>query len=604
MTTSSTSLSLGAGAQAHEIRALVEWYCTAVVEGTHPRPVGKLERQCVERHLRDLERAKADDGQPGAIRFVEEWAVHAILFALRYIRHTKNQWIGKPFVLDRDTAWIAFLFWSIFGWARREPDGVFRRRFRVVYISIARKNGKTMIAAIIAAYFLLGLGEGTPEVYFFATKKDQAAIGFDQTADCIRQHRQLKRRCKIVDTKKLITVKTRLGGKCLAIGRDYKTADGFNPVLGVGDELHEHASRAGWDVVDSGMQARQEPMMVGITTAGDKAVGLWWDLDNDTVRILDGVIDDDSHFGFIARLDADDDWTDYSVFGKANPNLGVTVKEQKIRDDLRKAENNPVHLASFKRKVLNLLTESTAAWLPIHLWDACASEKPIDWSRFEGMRVWSGIDISATTDYTAMVDVFFDEDDGTFYVRPTLWIPAEKAVERQQTDRVPVAAWVEQKWVNTTAGDSIDQDVIKYRAEKLQEVYTVEELPADPHQAWKVVRELEDAGFNAFHFRQGFLSMGPAIRETEILIRRGARDLRPRLVHDGNPAMRWMIANCVIDKDPAGNKKFNKARSRDRIDGPVAMVQAIVRAVVGNTDTLQLFTLGGDDDGKGKEESA
>ena len=588
-----------------ELRQLVQGYVDDVLAGA--RVVGKWERKAVERHVRDLEAVAS--GERTDLRFNETRALHPIKFAVRYVRHTKGEWRRQPFRFNRQSAWMAFILWSLFGWQRVDPEsGKWVRRFRVAFVSIGRKNGKTMLAAIIAAYMLLALNEGGAEVYFYATKKDQAAIGWKQLAAILKHTpaRDLKRRVRVTESRKTITVPD-TESECVAVGRDYDTFDGKSPFLAVGDELHAQKSREGWDVMDSGMGARAEPLHLGITTAGAKKTGLCWQLDHDSQRLLDGVIEDDSHFAFIARLDDGDDPLDEATWPKANPNLGVSAKLKDIRDHRQRAINNPDTRPEFKRKRANLWSEPDLAWMPIERWDACAiTEAPaeirellerdgrIDLDRLKGHPVFSGVDISATKDFTACVDVWSLTEHDLYVVVPRLWIPAETIQDRVKSDRVPVDVWIEQGWVHTTAGEIVDQDAVKQHLVELRKGHDVREVPIDPHQAWKLSSELVDLEFEAFHHRQGFLSMGPVVKESEQLILRGARGESPRIVHDGNPAMRWMVANVAAVKDGADNKKFHKDKSVDRIDGPVAMVMAVGRAVLTRDDgDADVYVIGG-----------
>ena len=554
-----------------ELRGLVEGYIAAVRDGS--RVAGKLERLVVDRHVRDLERV--DSG----LRFDESRALHVLRFFVDYVRHTKgSDFAGKPYRFTEQSAWIAFVCWCVFGWVVTDDDGVERRRFRTAYICVARKNGKTMIAAILALYMLAFDGEAGAEVYFAATKRDQAKIGWRQAAQIVRKSKdkEFRRLFKITD----YTAHISLPGEdayAVALGRDGDSHDGLNPHLANVDELHEHKDREQWDVLDSGMGARRQGLMLGITTAGSKRSGLCWDLDHDAERTLTQAIEDDSTFSFIARLDEADDWRDESVWCKANPNLGESVRVESIRDACTKAQNNVAYLGEFKRKRCNLWAESEKAWLPVAKWDACTGE--VDLAALEGRHCYVGIDISAVHDYTAAIAAF-PQDDGNVVVVPRLWIPEATLVEREKIDKVPVTAWVEQGWVQTTPGEVIDQDAVKMWLLNLRERYDVRQVPIDQAQAWKLMSELEDLEFDVVRHGQGIMAMTGPVKETERHILRGARGETPCLIHDGNPCMRWMIANTCAKRDAHDNIKLDKEQSSDRIDGVVALVMALGSAVL------------------------
>jgi len=329
------------------------------------------------------------------------------------------------------------------------------------------------------------------------------------------------------------------------------------------------------------MVKRDDPLMLGLTTAGAKKDGLWWDLDKDGQRTLEGLIEDDSAFYFIARLDEDDAWDDESCWQKPNPNLDVSVDREKLRINCKRAKNNPSYLNEFKRKHLNLPAEGETAWIPIDLWDACTSDVRLDQME-RGAKCVVAIDVSAIHDFTAATAVFPLSDD-RYFAHTRLWIPEGSVIDRVKNDKVPVNVWVDRGFVHTTDGETIDQDCVKQWLLDLRERFDVREVPADPYQAWKLLSELDALGFETVQHRQGFLSMGPAMKETELLIR-GTSDhsetKKPSRIHDGNPAMRWMMGNVSVSMDPAGNIKPNKDKSGDRIDGPVSLIMAVGRVVV------------------------
>lgn len=544
-----------------EVEARVDAYFRAVLDGS--AGAGKLERQAVERHLRDLR-----DGSTRGLRFSWARAFHAVEFVEGYIRHTKGEWAGRRIHLE---GWQLFTVVALFGWERETPEGWFRR-FRSAYISMARKNGKTMLAAAIAAYMLVGDCEPGAEVYFAATKREQAKIGWQQTARCIQSDPELRRFATVHESNYNISV-AETDSKCEAVSADHNTLDGLNAHCGVVDELHAHPNRGVYDVIESSMGARREPLLVGITTAGDKRHGLCWDLDHDGVRILDpkSEIQDDSMFVLICRLDDGDDIHDETVWRKSNPNLGISVKLQMLRDASRKAKNNFAAVSEYKRKHCNLWTEAVTAWLPLPVWDACL-DQTLDLLAFAGEPCVMAADLSSTSDFTALV-LLFRRPDGTAAMFPFFWIPEETIPERVRTDRVPVDEWVAEKLIEATPGNVVDQDAMKLKILQFAQSFDVREIAMDPHNAAKLQTELLDLGLPVVSFQQGWKSMTPAIQQAEFWIQPG------KLRHDGNPVMRWMMSNVALHIGPTETKKFDKARSQDRIDGVVAMVMAIGRAV-------------------------
>lgn len=555
--------------------AFIDVYIAGVMDGS--RVVGRLERLCVERHLRELEQVAA--GQRTDWRFNLDAGCRFLEFALRYVRYPKGPRARQRLQICEQTAWVAFVYLSIFAWQRWHPvHKVWVRRFSVCYMSVGRGNAKTFWAAIVALFMLGWAGEAAAEVYSFATKRQQAKIMWEM-ADKIRKlDPYLRKTLKSIPS--TATLHTPEGDIFTARSRDKDDGDGDAPFLSAGDELHQHKDRQAWDSQESGHGKRLGSLMLGTTTAGARCQGLWWDLDHDGQRCLEGAIVDDQTFYFIARLDEGDDWEDENVWQKANPSLGVVVDTEKIRNNVKKAKNNPAHLNELKRKHFNMPAVGTTAWLAVARWDACAV-KPDEYAKMieavAGKPCYAAADISAVTDFTAAVLCW--EVDGGYLIQQRLWIPEATVPDRVIQDKVPVNLWVEDGWVHTTAGEIIDQDAVKMYILNASERYRLERCAVDPYNSWKLMAEMQQLGLTVFQHRQGYLSMSPPMKETQKLILRASAEETPRLYHDGSPAMRWMFMNASVSMDPAGNIKPDKAQSGDRIDGIVAVIMAVGQAV-------------------------
>lgn len=555
-----------------DVLALIDQYVADVLAGR--RVVGRLERLAVERHARDLERVER--GEAPGLRFDPGCGAHALEFVVRRVRHSKGEWAGKRFRFTSRSSWQAFALWSMFGWQRKRDDGRWARRFRYVYVSVARKNGKSMIAAVVLLYMLAFDGEGGAECFAAATKRDQAKIVWTQAAGIVRKDPELRKKIRVIASRSHMYVIDDPESYAQALGRDQDSHDGLNPHLAVVDEFHAHKDGSQRDVLQSGQGARIEPMMLVITTAGSKRTGPCWEDDDTAARVLEGTATDDTLFAFIARPDEDDDPELTTTLQKANPNLGESVYEQAIRDDLRAARNAPGKWPEFRRKRLNLWTEESLSWLGTEVWDACAGD--VLAAELAGQPCVVAIDVSAVQDYTAAVACWL-APDGLLRLKPRLWIPGETLIERERTDRVPVAEWVRQGWVERIPGAVIDQDAIKQYLVDLRERHDIRKVAIDPYNGWKLATDLMTLGFEVEHFRQGWATMSPAMKETE------RRLLSQTLQHDSNPAMRWMFANVAAVRDSAGNVKPDKDRSANRIDGPVAAIMAVgVAAKLEDTD--------------------
>jgi phage terminase large subunit-like protein len=563
-----------------ELAAEAEGYVEGVLAGAVV--VGRLVRLAVERHRRDL--AAAERGER-RLRFNRTRALRALWWIEARLRFSKGEWAGRDMRLS---PWQTFIVWCVFGW-EREVDGRWQRRFRTVYLSVARKNGKTELsAAILLVMFLLtGEREIGGECYFAATTEAQAAIGWKAAAAMVKRSPLLKAEVKVHAAAHTLThVDT--DSLARAVAADAGTLDGLGPLCAVVDEFHAHPDGAVFDVLESGMGARREPLMLVPTTAGGKRAGACWDLESDAIKALEGIGEAegaaDDIFGFIARLDDGDDPFNEAVWRKANPNMGVSAHAEKLRIAAKVAKRRTSALNEYLRKHMNLWTETSTAWLPMDEWDACAGddapkagEDVAAWwraleERLRGRRCVVGIDLSAVADYTAGVALFEPTEDDPFWrVLPRFWVPLDTVTERSRTDRVPVLAWAESGLIHPTDGNVVDQDAVKAWLLNLRERYDVGEIPMDPHNATKLQTELMALKFTVVSMRQGWVTMSPAIKQTEVLVRR--RELR----HGGHPVLRWMFANVALKRDGNDNLSLNKGRSGDRIDGIVSLVMAVGR---------------------------
>jgi phage terminase large subunit-like protein len=370
---------------ADEIEADVLDYADGVLGGRIV--VGRFVRLAVERHRRDLDSVARGAGR--GLSFNRKRALRACWWMEHRLRFSKGEWAGKPFRL---APWQAFIVWNLFGW-EREVEGRRLRRFRTAYVSVARKNGKTELAAAIGLLMLV-LSEETEagaEVYSAATKRDQAAICWRAAAGMVKKSPILKKALGVHDSRhNLANYQTE--GKFETVSSDADTLDGLGPLLGIVDEYHAHQDSTVYDVLESGMGARREPLMLVITTAGAKREGACWNLETDAVKVLEGIGEDegagDDLFAFVARLDDRDDPFNEFVWPKANPNMGVSCHLEKLRQASKVARRRAGALNEYLRKHMNLWTEVSTAWLSMPDWDACAGA--VDVPALKGKRCWVG----------------------------------------------------------------------------------------------------------------------------------------------------------------------------------------------------------------------
>ncbi len=531
----------------------VDRYAAAVLSGRIV--AGPQVRRACERHVQDRKTAR-DRG----LRFDANAAQHALDFFL-FLRHSKGEWAGSTFGLS---PWQAFIIGILFGWRRR--DGL--RRYRTGYVEVARKNGKSTLAAGLGAYLFIGDGEPGAEVYTAATKRDQARIVHGEAVRMVQASPELSPHVSVFKDNLSI-----LGtaSKYEPLGADADTLDGLNVHGAVIDEIHAHKKRDLWDVLETATKARRQPLTFGITTAGYDRSSICWELHEYSRRVLEGAIEDDSWFAYVACQDEGDEWTDESTWIKSNPNLGISVKLDQLRESAKKARESIAYRNTFLRLHLNQWTEQHTAWIPMEVWEQ--NSTPFDPAELRGRECVAGLDLSTTTDVTALV-LDFKMDDGSHRLVCRFWIPEETVTARSRRDRVPYEAWVREGFIEATDGNVVDYDLIRERIKALRDVYSIREIAIDRWNASQLTSQLMADGVTVVPFGQGFREMSPATKEFEKLV------LGRRLHHGGNPVLRWMMSNVSIRQDPAGNIKPDKAKSTDRIDGIVAAIMAVGRGVL------------------------
>lgn len=498
---------------------------------------------------------------PEGTAFDVRSAAVAVAFFEKLLHHVKGEWSGEPFKLQD---WQRGLVSELFGWKR--PDG--SRRYRRAYIEIPRKNGKSTLAAGIGLLLLFADDEPGAEIYSAAADRDQAAIVFDVAKGMVESSPQLQRLSEVF--KKSITVpQTRSSYKVLSA--DAYTKHGLNAHGVIFDELHAQPNRELWDVLSTATGARRQPLLVAITTAGYDRESVCWEQHEYARQVIAGLIDDPAFFGFIAAADEADDWTDPAIWAKANPGMNVSVKQDYLETECRRAQNSPAYQNTFRRLHLNQWTQQETRWLDLAAWDRCSHA--VDAGELAGRRCYAGLDLASTTDIAALSLVFPpSEPEEPYQVLPYFWIPGENMVEKGRRDRVSYDAWVRQGLMTATPGNVIDYETIRAAIEKLGEIYDIGDIAFDRWGAVQMSQQLESAGFTMVAMGQGMQSMSPPTKELLRLV------LDSRLAHGGNAVLRWMADNLVVQTDPAGNIKPNKAKSTARIDGMVALIMGLDRA--------------------------
>ena len=530
-------------------------YAIDVVAGRYV--TGRLVRRAAERHLSDL----ATGGSRG-LRFDAEAGMKAIQFfaLLRHYKGDLGREDGGKGALIRLEPWQMFIVGCLFGWKR--ADGL--RRFRSAYVEVAKKNGKTLLAAGLALLLAFFDNEPGAEVYSLASKEDQAKLSWNDGAEFVRKNAALGRRIRKVG-KRLVNEQT--ASFWAPLGRDSDTGEqGINPHGAIIDELHILTDGDAIDNVETATAARSQPIVVKITTAGVKRESVWWDERTDAISVLEGRATDDSLFAIVYTLDEGDDPFDEAVWPKSNPNLEVSVRLDTLREQAEKAKRSPGKAAAFLRFRMNIPTAVATRAIDIDEWDRNNAEPDIP----KGAVVYGGLDLASVSDLTALLLVHRDAD-GFYHVLCRFWCPEEGIRTRSRRDGVPYEDWVRDGYLIATPGNVTNYDYVRAEVKALAEEMEIREVGADRWNATQLATDLSQDGATIVWIAQTFAGLAPGWRELEKLV------LEHRLRHGGHPILRWMAGNVETETDPQGNQKPSKRHSSERIDGMVALDMGLTR---------------------------
>lgn len=441
-------------------------------------------------------------------------------------------------------------------------------------MEIPKKQGKSELAAAVALLLCCGDGEERAEVYGCAANRQQASIVFEVAADMVRMCPPLAKRVKILRSQKRI-ICSPTNSFYQVLSAEAYSKHGFNISGVVFDELHTQPNRALFDVMTKGSgDARTQPLYFLITTAGTDTHSICYEQHQKAQDILDGKKHYPTFYPVIYGAAQDDDWTDEAVWHKANPSLDVTVPIQKVRDACNSARQNPAEENTFRQLRLNQWVKQSVRWMPMNTWNK--NDGPVHLDELEDRVCYGGLDLASTTDITAFVLVFPPYgDDDKYTVAPWFWIPEDNLKLRVARDHVPYDLWNSQGFLETTEGNVVHYGYIEKFIEDLGTRFNIREIAFDRWGAVQMSQNLEDAGFTVVPFGQGFKDMSPPSKELMKLALEG------KLAHGGHPVLAWMVDNIHVRTDPAGNIKPDKQKSTEKIDGVVATIMALDRAIRG-----------------------
>jgi len=495
--------------------------------------------------------------------FDEDEAKRAVEFCAKFLTHVKGEWAGSPLEL---ATWESDFVRQLFGWKRTSDN---TRKYRKALLFIGRKNGKTTLGAAIALFLLFADKEPGAEIYSVAADRDQAAIMYEAARGMVENNAELNRRCEIY--RRAIVVPSTASAYHV-LSADAPTKHGKNSHGVLFDELHAQPNRELYDVMKTSQGSRRQPLFLMFTTAGFDRQSVCFEEYQYAKQVRDGLIQDDTYLPMIYEVGESADWKDEKVWKLANPGLGTSPKLEFLQEECRRASESAAYQNTFRRLYLNQWTEQDTRWIDIAKWDAC--NETFDPEEMRGRRCFIALDLATTTDIAAEAICFPPRDNGSWAFLWRFWVPSENVHKRSVRDRVPYDVWIRSGLIEVTQGNIIDYDIIRQRVLEDVQLYDVQEVVYDRWGATQLITQLQGDGLTCVPFGQGFASMSAPTKEFEKLI------IGKLIMHNGNQVARWMMGNVSVRQDPAGNLKPDKSKSSEKIDGIVAAIMALGRAMV------------------------
>ncbi len=497
--------------------------------------------------------------------------VDRVLDVFSRLRHTQGKWAGQP--LRPDPWQVAYVLAPVFGWVYRDADGDWVRVTRRVYVDVPRKNGKTTLSGGFATYLTCADHEQGAQVYAVASGRDQARFCFDPVRQLAQKSPALSPYVKALQSR---IIHQPTGSYFAVVSKMADLLHGANVHGAIIDELHVHKTADLVEAVETGTGSRTQPLVFTITTADDgRTTTIYARRRHYVEQIARGALRDPSMYGVVWAADEDDDPFAEPTWKKANPGYGISPSKSYLENAAKEARNSPVDLAKFLRLHLGIRTRQQTRYLDLDVWDRNASI--VDEQRLTGASCYGGLDLASTSDLCALCWCFPDGTGGHDLIW-RLWCPerALEALDRRTAGQA--SAWAQRGLLTVTPGDVADYDYIRAQINADRETFLVREIAYDPWNASQLVTDLLGDGVPMAKMRQGFATMSGPTKEFQRLALEGTTE-SPRLRHGGNPALRWQVDNLAVEMDAAGNVKPSKRNSGDKIDGVVAAIMALDRAV-------------------------
>ena len=546
----------------------VTQYANEVISGKIV--AGKLVKLACKRHVNDLKR----QGTKNFPYVFDESKAQRIFKYFGYLKHVEGELAGEYIqIVD----FQQFILGSIFGWVHKTTG---RRRFRKAYVGLGRKNTKSTILGGVGSYMTGFDGEYGAQVYATATKKDQAKIVWKIAKRMIKTSSDLKKRFRIRDSvSEIYHEKTE--SIFWPLSKDVDSIDGFNPHLGIIDEYHAHKTSEMYDVLVSGMGQRTQPLLFIITTAGFNLSSPCYAEYQYCRKILEGTLENDEYFIYIAELDEDDDIKKPRNWYKANPILYSTPRMMDyLKGELRAALDDPRKMRNFLTKNMNKWVDHReCGYMEMQKWNACGVDILPD---LTGRECYVGVDLSSKIDLTSVTFEFpYDEN---YIIKSHSFMPEETVERKRKTDKVPYEMWIKDEWITTTPGGAVDYRFVKqYILDTVAEKgWTIKEICVDSWGFGQIGNDLIDEGYTPIEIVQGMKTLSEPTKDFRDMV------YNRRVIHDKNPVLTWAMSNAVTREDHNCNFMLDKKKSVERIDPVAATMNAHVRAML-NIDNTSVY---------------
>jgi len=543
-------------------------YIDSVLSGE--RLAGRLEQLAVKRFVRLCEDERY---------YFDEAEAQNIINIVGHFRHTKGKYYGKLWQL---LPWQAFFFAYIFGLKYKASD---LRVTRKVLLCMAKKGGKSEVGGALGVLMSYFDGEHGAECYSAANKYDQARFCWDAAKVMLKQmaseNEYVSGNLKVYDS---ITTRSLINEQSSSffkpISADAKTLDGVNPHLGIVDEYHEASDTSIPDNLESGMVAREQPLLAIVTTRGFNSNGVLRQLEDTYINILEGKLENDAVFPLVFSLDDGDDWQDENVWPKANPGIGIIPSFEGLREQYKKAiTEGATSEINFRTKNMNVWTNVASVWIQDDIWTKDSTD--YDYESLKGRECFAGLDMASNRDIAALTLLFPPESEGEKYKHITrYYCPEYQINERSRKDKVPYLQWADEGWLIATPGDVIDYDYIEQDIYKANTDFEVRMMYYDRpyHKTSKMLQNVEAQGVYAEPFFQSPANFNAPLMYLERAALGGLFD------QGKDPVMRWMAGNVVIAMNRDGNIKFDKNKAKEKIDGMVSLGMAFASYLAGKED--------------------